>query len=417
MKFSTEPLDGLRVRGLVWDVLRAVAAGSYSDVALKRIFSTQNLTPLDKGFVTELAYGAIRQRYFLDCWIDFLGKVPALKQPPLLRWLLHVGLYQVFFMNRIPDSAIVNTTVELSKRSSLNKLSSVVNGILRSAIRAKKNQITLPVPNNIEDRIAQSESIPKWLARELIVWQGEEKAEHIAKSFNRVPLIDIRVNRILSNKSNIKKLFFSAGISSVDIKDCPYGMQIQGRSGDIRNWPGYVEGKWCVQDRSAQWVSPLLDPKPNDRILDACSAPGGKATHLAELINDKGEIWAVDKSKKRLHQVLLNANRLNLTCLKFLQADSCELLQHKPYWKNYFQKILIDAPCSGLGTLARNPDARWRISNSAINELVQLQAKLLDRLFPLLAEGGRIVYSTCTINPNENQLQINTAQHPTNDRP
>ena len=406
LESKNEPIQGLLVRKAAWEVLQAVAAGAYSDVALNRILLRKNFNKLDRGLITELSYGAIRQRYFLDCWIDFLGKVASSKQPPLLRWLLHIGLYQIFFMNKIPNGAIVHTTVELAKASKINKLSSVVNGILRSAIRAKEKGIGLPKSEKIEEKIAKNYSIPIWLSQDLISWEGESKAETIAKTFNIIPPIDIRVNKLISNRNDIRMTFQDNGINCKFIEGCPFGLEVEGSAGDVSNWPGFQEGRWCVQDRSSQWVSPLLEAKSNEIILDACCAPGGKTTHIAELVNDNAEIWAIDKSKKRLNKVIENSKRLNLKCLHFLHANACDLLKEKPDWKNYFHKILIDAPCSGLGTLSRNPDARWKISPLIIQELVIVQSQILDSLLPLLAKGGRIVYSTCTINPKENHDQI-----------
>ena len=162
----------------------------------------------------------------------------------------------------------------------------------------------------------------------------------------------------------------------------------------------------CVQDRAAQWVSPLLSPQAGDRILDACAAPGGKATHLAELVGDQAEIWAVDRSAGRLQRVAANASRLGLNSLQALAADATDLLDQKPEWRGFFQRILLDAPCSGLGTLARHPDARWRVSTDAVEELRLLQQRLLNGLLPLLAPQGRLVYATCTIHPRENEEQI-----------
>ena len=161
-----------------------------------------------------------------------------------------------------------------------------------------------------------------------------------------------------------------------------------------------------MQDRAAQRVAPLLAPARGERILDACAAPGGKATHLAEIIGDQGELWAVDRSAGRLKRVAANAARLGVGSVQALAADAAELASTRPQWQGYFQAILIDAPCSGLGTLARHPDARWRITPEAIEGLLPLQAQLLSSLLPLLAPGGRLVYATCTLHPAENAEQI-----------
>ena len=397
---------GLLSRKAAWDVLQAVSAGAYGDLALNRVIKKYSLIGLDRALTTELAYGSIRYRYLLDCWIDYLGKVPAIKQPPLMRWLLHIGLYQILYMERIPVSAGINTTVELAKNSQLNKLTPVVNGFLRNVSRHLIEGKSLPVPLNTSKRLSVENSLPYWLIEELIAIFGAEDAEEIAKASNKHPTFDLRVNRLKASPQIIREKFKNEGITSDLIKDSPDGLQLKVGLADLREWPGYELGEWCVQDRSSQWVAPLLEPRPGDRILDACSAPGSKTTHIAELIANNGEIWAVDRSSTRLKLVEENANRLGASCIRFLAADSVNLFTIKPEWKSYFQRILVDAPCSGLGTLARNADARWRMTPKKIKELVLLQEQLLEGVLPLLTPGGRIVYSTCTIHPDENYRQI-----------
>jgi 16S rRNA (cytosine967-C5)-methyltransferase len=169
-----------------------------------------------------------------------------------------------------------------------------------------------------------------------------------------------------------------------------------------------------VQDRSAQRIAPLLEPQPGQRILDACAAPGGKSTHLAELLGDQGEIWAVDRAEARLRRLERNAERLGLGSIRPLVADAAQLAVERPEWRGAFDRVLLDAPCSGLGTLARHADARWRIEPAAIGELVALQLLLLEALLPLLRPGGLLVYATCTVHPAENGELIAAlrARHP-----
>tara|TARA_B100000029_G_scaffold272604_1_gene267439 strand:+ start:502 stop:1836 length:1335 start_codon:yes stop_codon:yes gene_type:complete len=406
MNLSAASDIGLESRKAAWDVLNAVAAGAYADVALDRVLRRSDFSPVDRSLITEIAYGAIRQRHFLDCWIDYFAKIPARKQPPKLRWLLHLGLYQLLCMERIPSASAVHTTVELAKISNLSGLAPVTNGILRAVLRAKSSDNEIPLPKDPVEKLAQLHSLPFWLAQDLIRWRGEDRAGNIAQALNTPPFCDLRVNRGCITPEKLRQVFASEGIESFLIDDCPDGLQVKFGFGDLTKWPGYKEGYWCVQDRSAQWISPLLDPQPGERVLDACSAPGGKATHLCELMLNRGEVWAVDRSRDRLELVSRNAARLGCNCLNFLVADSTSLLKVKPEWKGFFQRILLDAPCSGLGTLARHPDARWRMSPRKIDELVNLQFKLIEGLLPLLSLEGRIVYSTCTIHPDENVLQI-----------
>ena len=398
--------NGLEARKAAWEIVQAVGGGAFADVALERIFKLYSFKSLDKALITELSYGAIRQRYYLDCWIDFLGKVPAKKQPPLLRWLLHLGLYQILKMKRIPPSAAINTTVELAKIHHLKKLAPVVNGILRSALRTKEKGLQLPKSNNPNLELAKSESLPLWFADELIAWKGIKDAHKIAKAFNCVSPIDIRVNKLRADLKEVKEIFDFCGINNQVIPNCPYGLEIRSGLGEPRKWPGYEEGKWSVQDRSSQLIAPSLGPLPGEKILDACAAPGGKSTHIAELMNNEGKVWSVDRSPRRSKKILANSERLGTNCLQLLVADSNELLAKYPQWKSFFDRILIDAPCSGLGTLSRHPDARWRMNKDNIQQLVLLQSQLLNSLSTLLKNGGKLVYSTCTIHPEENFNQI-----------
>ena len=403
---SQSPTTGLPPRRLAWDVLQAVAAGAYADVALERALRDRPLQGPDRGLATELAYGAIRQRRRLDAWLDRVGRVPALKQPPKLRWLLHVGLYQLFWMERVPDSAAVNTCVELAKTQGLARLAPVVNGMLRAALRARDQGESPVCSGEASAQLAFEHSLPDWLAELLLQWRDPEGATAVAAACNQVPPLDLRVNRLRATPAGVAEAFAEAGHATAPIPGCPDGLTLLGSSGDLRGWPGYDDGHWCVQDRAAQWVAPLLAAQPGERILDACAAPGGKATHLAELLGGDAEIWAVDRSPGRLKRVAANAARLGLDCLQALAADASDLLSERPQWSGYFQRILIDAPCSGLGTLARHPDARWRVSPTAIEELLPQQQALLDGVLPLLAHDGRLVYATCTIHPAENGDQI-----------
>ncbi len=406
MSKNLSSIKGLEARKAAWEVIQAVGGGSFADVALERVFALYSFKSIDKALITELSYGSIRHRYFLDCWIDFLGKVSAQKQPPLLRWLLHLGLYQIFKMERIPPAAAINTAVELAKTHHLSKLAPVVNGILRAALRSKERGVQLPKSKIPSLEIAKNESLPVWLVNELINWKGFDDAYKIAKAFNTISPIDIRVNKIRANLKEVKETFDNFGIKNKLIPNCPYGLEIPVGVGEPKKWPGYAEGKWSVQDRSSQLIAPFLAAMPGEKILDSCAAPGGKSTHIAELIDNQGEIWSVDRSSRRAQKILDNSKRLGITCLQLLVADASELLVKYPEWEAYFNRILIDAPCSGLGTLARHPDARWRMNKEKIHELVFLQSKLLKSLALLLQSGGKLVYSTCTIHPDENSNQI-----------
>ena len=414
---AAEP-KGLAPRRLAWQVLQAVAAGAYADGALERELGRTSLSPADRGLATELAYGAIRQRRLLDAWLDQLGKVPAERQPPKLRWLLHMGLYQLLASDRVPPSAAVSTTVELAKRGGLARLAPVANGMLRAFLRRREAGDTLPLtPEQAGDpatALGVRQSLPPWLAAELLGWVPPERAEAFGLACNTPPSLDLRVNRLRSTPAEVCAALAAAGVEALPIEGLPAGITLQGRSGDLSRLPGFVEGHWCVQDRAAQRIAPLLDPQPGERILDACAAPGGKSTHLAEWMGDQGMVLALDRGEARLRRVSRNAERLGLRSIAVQHGDATALAQEQPELQGSFDRILVDAPCSGLGTLARHADARWRIDPAAIEELVVLQRQLLEGLLPLLKPKGRMVYTTCTVHPSENSALIDAfvADHP-----
>ena len=412
-----EPPPGLAPRALAWRVLLAVAAGAFADVAMERELARHRLAPADRRLALELAYGAVRQRLLLDAWIDACGRVPAVRQPPRFRWLLHVGLYQLLFSDRIPAAVAVTTTVELAKREDLGRLAPVANGLLRAVLRRRQAWGSaaggsirpwdgLDLPADPVQAFSLRHSLPAWLAAELLQWLPPATvaggAEAFARACNAPPPLDLRVNPLRSDRDAVLRAFETAGHRAEPLPGTAQGITLPGRPGDPRALPGYAEGHWCVQDRHAQAIAPLLAPPAGSMVLDACAAPGGKATHLAELMGDRGEVWAVDRSPGRLRRVEANARRLGLGSIRPLAADATELAALRPEWHGRFDRILLDAPCSGLGTLSRHADARWRIDPARIEQLVRLQRQLLEAMVPLLAPGGRLLYATCTVHPREN---------------
>ena len=399
-------LEGYLPRKAAWEILLRVNSGVYSDLALEKVIAIYKFNSLDIAFITELSFGCIRYRKLLDHWIDHTSKLTHNKQPPKLRWLLHIGLYQLLKMDKIPYSASISTTVEIAKKTDLNKLSGVINAILRNVTRKLKSNNLPKFPVNQAEKISLKESLPIWLVNEMIVWFGLSEAKNIAKAFNKKPKVDFRINTLKTTMGESLKFFKKHDIDVAPIKKLKNGLALKTKPRSIRKLPGYFEGKWLIQDRSSQWVAPLLKPTKGDKILDACAAPGTKTTHLAQLIKDEGEILAIDRSHIRLKLLQENLERLGIKSVKALKIDATKLLDSNPEYINYFDKILIDAPCSGIGTLARNPDARWNITKESIDQLITIQEKLLETIIPLLNKNGSLVYSTCTICPLENNLLI-----------
>jgi len=398
-------------RQLALDVLAAVQRGAYADVALHRGLARCDLGAADRGLATELVYGTVRRRRTLDGLIDHLGKKPARQQPPQLRLILHLGLYQLRFLAGVPAAAAVDTSVELAKANGLGRLAGVVNGVLRAY--GRQQAANRPDPWATADPVQAlglNHSYPDWL---IDLWQqqiGPDGAAALGEWFNQVPRLDLRVNPLRATVDQVQTALAEAGVATTPIAGLPQGLGLAGPVGALTRLPGYREGWWSVQDRSAQLVGHLVDPQPGQVVLDACAAPGGKATHLAELMQNQGRVWACDRTRSRLRKVADNQRRLGLDCVQPHQGDSAQ----QPQFAHQGDRVLVDAPCSGLGTLHRHVDARWRQTPATVAELAELQTRLLAAAAQWVKPGGTLVYATCTLHPAENKEVVERflAAHP-----
>ncbi|WP_224411361.1 16S rRNA (cytosine(967)-C(5))-methyltransferase [Oscillatoria salina] len=391
-------------RQLAFVALRDIyLRGAYSEIALNRVLAKSNLSAADRGLLTELVYGVVRRQRSLDAIIDQLGKKKAHQQPPDLRIILHIGLYQLRYLAQIPDSAAVNTTVELAKENKFSRLAGVVNGLLRQYLRlAAHGKDPLRLPEAIASRLGILYSFPDWIVENWLEEWGFAETEQLCAWFNQPPTIDLRVNIWRTSLEEVSSALMAAGVTVASVPHLPQALRITGGAGKIQDLPGFREGWWTIQDSSAQLVSYLLDPQPEDVVIDACAAPGGKTTHIAELMADRGTIWACDAGAKRLAKVAENAQRLQLQSLQCKTGDSRDF----PEFINSADRVLVDAPCSGLGTLHRRSDLRWRQTPSKIQELAKLQGELLDSAASWVKPEGILVYATCTLNRLENEVAI-----------
>ncbi|MEO1093776.1 MAG: 16S rRNA (cytosine(967)-C(5))-methyltransferase [Cyanobacteria bacterium J06638_28] len=404
-------MPGLPARRLAFDVLKEIYRGGYADVVLHRCLQQSPLSKVDRQFTTELVYGTVRRQRTLDGLIDQLGKKKAQQQPLELRIILHLGLYQLRYLDQVPPSAAVNTSVDLVKTLRMGKLAGVVNGILRQYLRLQE---TVPEPLQLPEAavpaLALRHSYPDWIVE---LWQqqlGLEAAEALCQWFNRPPTIDLRVNQLKISRQELAQKFTAAGIATQLLPHVPHLLRLMKHVGAIRQLPGYTEGWWSVQDASAQLVGSLVNPQPGEVVIDACAAPGGKTTHLAELMGDQGKIWACDRTASRLNKVKQNTRRLGLSSVQTFTGDSSTVTR----FAGQGDRVLVDAPCSGLGTLHRHADARWRQTPQTIAELADLQAKLLTQAATWVKPEGVLVYATCTLHPAENEdlIQQFLVTHP-----
>ncbi len=404
-------------RQIAFEALRAIDRGAFADVVLDKKFNRSQLSPQDKGLVTELVYGTVRRQRSLDALINQYGKREASKQPADLRQILQLGFYQLRYLAHVPDHAVVDTTVQLAKAQRLGKLSGVVNGMLRQYIRdaARGNSEgpetpetpedqndPLQLPTNPTERLGVLHSYPDWIIR---VWQSmlpEAEVAELCEWFNQSPTVDLRINLRRHSLDEAAAIFAAAGIEVARVAQVPSALRLQGHNGAISQLPGYADGWWAVQDSSAQLVAYLLDPQPGERVIDACGAPGGKSLHIAELMGDEGTVLSCDRTASRTKKIQQNIDRLGLKSVRPLMCDS----RNQPTFAEQADRVLLDVPCSGLGTLNRHADARWRQTPESVAELVTLQRELLAHVSTWVKPGGTMVYATCTLHPAENEEQI-----------
>jgi 16S rRNA (cytosine967-C5)-methyltransferase len=393
-------------RQLAFNTLRSIQKGAFADVAVDQALHQSDLTLLDRRLFTELVYGTVRRQRTLNALIDQFAKKKD--QPPDLRLILQLGLYQLRYLNQIPESAAVDTTVELAKKNKLSGLTGVVNGILRQYLRSQMilHSDPLKLCDHPVEKLGTLHSYPDWIVQVWFDQFGLEDTAKLCEWMNQPPRIDLRVNTLKTNIEQVE----SAIAGSQRIPNVPNALRLLSNAGAIQNLPGYAEGWWIVQDSSAQLVSYLVDPQPGEIVADACAAPGGKTLHLAELMQDQGTVWAIDKTASRLKKLQQNIDRLGVTSIQILTSDS----RNVPDLKGKCDRVLVDAPCSGLGTLNRHADARWRQTPESAADLAQLQQEILTEAASWLKPQGVLVYSTCTLNPLENESVIEKFlnQHP-----
>ncbi|AFZ47998.1 sun protein [Cyanobacterium stanieri PCC 7202] len=384
---------------------------AYTDIALERILSKhQGIRGVDKGLVSELVYGIVRRKRTLDSLVNQLGTKKASRQPLPLRIILHLGLYQLRYLDKIPPSAAVNTSVELAKANGLGKLSGVVNGILRSYIRKSAIEDPLVLPSELVPKLGVKYSFPDWIVEIFLKQLNVKETKKLLQWYNESPCLDLRVNTLKTSTEEVKNFLDADGVSCEFVPHLPQALRLSS-AGNVRNLKGFADGLFSVQDSSAQLVGHFLAPVRGETVFDACAAPGGKTTHIAELMGDEGTIIACDNISSRLEKITENVQRLGLKSVQVREGDSsewefCEEKDKCDHEMALCDRILIDAPCSGLGTLHKRPDIRWQQKPEKIKELAKKQLAILSNMAKGVKNNGCLVYATCTLNPMENEEVI-----------
>jgi 16S rRNA (cytosine967-C5)-methyltransferase len=373
--------------------------GAYSNLLLNTALQKSSLAKSDAGLATELIYGTISRLNTLDYFLDKFVNKGVQKLQPWVRALLRISLYQVVYLDRIPDHAVVSEAVNLAKGRGHQGISGMVNGVLRNILRQKES---LAIPENMPaaQRISLLHSHPQWLVERWISQYGIETTEAICAANNEPPAVSVRVNTTMISRDDMLTLMSSHGLDATPSSLSPYGIVVKG-AGNMALTDWYRDGMISIQDESSMLVAEAVQPEPGMRVLDCCAAPGGKSAHMGELMKDEGSIVANDIHAHKGKLISDQASRLGLDSISIVTGDALDLVDR--FEPASFDRILLDAPCSGLGVIRRKPDLKWGKSQEDIHEIAALQLRLLESVSTLLRPGGLLVYSTCTIEPLENE--------------
>lgn len=360
--------------------------GAYSNMALKNALSKNNISAVDKSFVTTLVYSVISRKLTLDYVIASYSKIKLKKISKYILLILRMGLCQLMYMDKVPQNAAVDESVKLAKRYGHGASAGFVNGVLRSFIRSG---IELP------DDLSVKYSFPKELCEMFVNDFGAEFAAELMETLNSNPKLTIRANTLKTTPRELK-----AKLDKKGIKSETNGVSLVCSGFDVAGDELYRNGCYTVQDTAASQASLVLSPKKGETVIDMCAAPGGKTTHIAELMENEGQIFAFDVHEHKIKLINENAKRLGIDIIKAQIGDGTVFNEA---FAEKADKILCDVPCSGLGIIRRKPDIKW--NREDMSGLRKIQQKILENAGRYLKHGGEIVYSTCTIDKRENEEQ------------
>ncbi|MCY0877251.1 MAG: 16S rRNA (cytosine(967)-C(5))-methyltransferase RsmB [Firmicutes bacterium] len=374
--------------------------GAYTHLALRAALEETTPQPSDAALASEIVHGVTVWRRLLDHWIETLTKDHSGHMQHTVRTLLRMALYQMRFLERVPPYAVVNDAVEQTKIYA-QRAAGFVNGVLRAALRQTAYLQPARTVDDLADcaveQLALRLSYPDWLAQSLIATYGRTVAISAMVAMNESPVRTVRVNRLVATREEVLASLAESGVQAEACALSPEGIRLLSRT-QPETIPDVMAGRCTLQGESSMLVAPVLAPKPGQKVLDACAAPGGKATHLAELSLDQADITAMDLHEHRARAIARTARHLGLHSVRAVTGDAREVQED-------FDAILLDAPCSGIGTIARKSDLKWTAAPLKTAAIVQLQRELLSALAKRVKPGGKLLYSTCTLLPEENEQQ------------
>ncbi len=389
------------VRTIAYDVLYEVEKNrAYANIALDKALLHSQLNDADCRLATEIVYGCVKMKLHLDTIIKAYCKKNKIDLRTLI--ILRMALYQLIYLERVPEHAILDESVKLSKFLELNT-DKFINAVLRSYLR---NEEVIVWPNKRKARnqyISKWYSFPQWMVDMWVKAYGFQDTEKLCEYFNASATTWIRVNTLKATPEEVLEKLKELNIYAKQHTYLKQAIQISSFQ-NVRDSSLFKEGKIIVQDLSSMLPAYILSPQSNHRILDMCAAPGGKTTQISAIMKNTGEVVACDIHTHRVKLIEENLTRLNVSNVNCIVSDARNLSEK---YNEYFDSILLDAPCSGLGVLNRRADLRWNKRRADIDSLVSLQESLLDEATKYLKPGGILIYSTCTLNKKENEEQLN----------
>ncbi len=392
----------MNARRIAFDVLTRVNDGAYADLSLDQALRRlSRIDPRDRGLATELVYGVLRQQNRLDYVLAERTRQTLNELEPPVLLLLRIGAYQILALDRIPAAVAVHETVTLAKQVGLQRAAGLTNAVLRRLIREIGNLVWPSYEQDPVGHLTWALSLPAWLAE---LWHRDlgDESVALAKSLLKPARLSLRVNTLKIDRDAYLQQLLETGHQGQKTLFAPEGLVITDRGN--APLPGDQQGFYQVQDEASMMIAHLVDPKPDEILLDCCAAPGGKTTHLAALTGNRAKITALDLHPHRLRLVEQGAQRLGC---KNIVTKVWDMTQPPGFLSaKSFDAILVDAPCSGLGVLRRNPEIRWRLQPGDLSDLQQRQLAILDQASRLVGKGGRLVYSVCTFSREETTLVV-----------
>ncbi|MBR4983001.1 MAG: 16S rRNA (cytosine(967)-C(5))-methyltransferase RsmB [Lachnospiraceae bacterium] len=396
----------MNTRDLVLSMLKEIYAGNeFSHILLRQVLEKYDyLEGNEKAFIKRLTEGTLERTIELDYVINQFSNTTVNKMKPLIRALMRMSVYQILYMDSIPDSAVCNEAVKLAALHKFTSLKGFVNGVLRNIVRNKENISYPEKEKDLMKYLSITYSLPEWMVEHFLKEHGKEKTEKICKGLLQERPVTVRIKESLTakEKQQLLERWKQQGIEINEHPYLPYAYVLEKTEG-IKNMAGFEEGMFAVQDVSSMCVAHVAGIKPGMQVLDVCAAPGGKATHAAEKLNGTGQVIARDLTGYKVDFIQENADRLQIDNLWAEEWDACIFDESKEQWADV---VFCDAPCSGLGVMGKKRDIKYRLTPDSLKEVTALQRDILNTVWKYVKKDGILVYSTCTINKEENENQV-----------